>query len=348
MPGPSSPTSPSITSDNPRSEDPAAIIEDMLAGIEDRESVIVEQDRDAAIGLAIREAGPGDTVVIAGKGHEQGQEFENGRKIPFDDREVARAPPARTGREAGVIELPAERWRPSMGAEIVSRGPEGFPRKAEIDSRADRGRRTLLRADRRPERRWRACCRGPRGGSLGCGGYPFAGGQSSLIRVAFVFASEDPLLSLQMLARAWRRELGATVIGITGSVGKTSVKDITRALLPGQVHASAENFNTEIGLPLTILEAPAGTETLVLEMAMRGAGQIAELAVIAEPDIGVITNVGPVHVELLGSIEAVAAAKAELISGLKPGGALIVPVEAGHLEPHLDERAGPDQVRSGW
>jgi len=79
-----------ITSDNPRSEDPALIIEDVLAGIEDRESVLVEQDRDVAIGLAIREAGPGDTVVIAGKGHEQGQEFENGRKIPFDDRDVAR------------------------------------------------------------------------------------------------------------------------------------------------------------------------------------------------------------------------------------------------------------------
>lgn len=79
-----------ITSDNPRSEDPAAIIEDVLAGIRDRESVLVEQDRDLAIGMAIREAGPGDTVVIAGKGHEQGQEFENGRKIPFDDREVAR------------------------------------------------------------------------------------------------------------------------------------------------------------------------------------------------------------------------------------------------------------------
>ncbi|MBN8867231.1 MAG: UDP-N-acetylmuramoyl-L-alanyl-D-glutamate--2,6-diaminopimelate ligase [Solirubrobacterales bacterium] len=79
-----------ITSDNPRSEDPAAIIEDVLAGIEDRDAVLVEQDRDEAIRLAIEEAGPGDTVVIAGKGHEQGQEFENGRKIPFDDREVAR------------------------------------------------------------------------------------------------------------------------------------------------------------------------------------------------------------------------------------------------------------------
>lgn len=79
-----------ITSDNPRSEDPAAIIEDVLSGIDDRSAVLVEEDRDAAIRLAVGEARSGDTVVIAGKGHEQGQEFENGRKIPFDDRDVAR------------------------------------------------------------------------------------------------------------------------------------------------------------------------------------------------------------------------------------------------------------------
>lgn len=79
-----------VTSDNPRSEDPARIIEEILAGIEDREGVLVEQDRREAIGIALREAEGGDTVLIAGKGHEQGQEFEQGRKIPFDDREVAR------------------------------------------------------------------------------------------------------------------------------------------------------------------------------------------------------------------------------------------------------------------
>jgi len=125
------------------------------------------------------------------------------------------------------------------------------------------------------------------------------------------------------------------VVGVTGSVGKTSVKDIARALLPGRVHANRENLNTEIGLPLTILEAPDDTETLVLEMAMRGAGQIAELAVIAEPEVAVITNVGPVHVELLGSVAAIAAAKAEILADLPPGGTAVAPVDAGELEPHL-------------
>jgi UDP-N-acetylmuramoyl-tripeptide--D-alanyl-D-alanine ligase len=152
---------------------------------------------------------------------------------------------------------------------------------------------------------------------------------------AWIFAADDPLAELQSLARGNRRALGAQVLGVTGSVGKTSVKDIVRALLPGRVHANAQNFNTEIGLPLTILEAPDDTERLVLEMAMRGPGQIAELAAIAEPDAAIITNVGPVHVELLGSVEAIAAAKAELIDYLPADGTVVAPVDAGELEPHL-------------
>ncbi len=243
-----------------------------------------------------------------------------------------------------MIELTTEQMAAAMGAEVVSRGSGGVPVRAEIDSRNIDGGELFFgltsgatdggehAAGALEAGAWGAVVAPERAGELADSG-------------SFVFTVEDPLLALQMLARAWRRELDATVIGITGSVGKTSVKDITRALLPGQVHASAENFNTEIGLPLTVLEAPAGTETLVLEMAMRGEGQIAELATIAEPDIGVITNVGPVHVELLGSIEAVAAAKAELIRGLKPDGVMIVPFEAGHLEPHVE--GVPGLVRFG-
>lgn len=167
-------------------------------------------------------------------------------------------------------------------------------------------------------------------------------GSRELGRDAVVVAVPDPLVALQSLARAWRRELGAKVIGITGSTGKTSTKDILRAVLDPHVRAysSRENFNTEIGLPLSILEADPDTEALVLEMAMRGEGQIAELAAIAEPDVGVIVNVGPVHLELLGTVERVAAAKAELIRDLPAGAACVVPhgeqLLAEHLRDDLD------------
>ena len=152
-----------------------------------------------------------------------------------------------------------------------------------------------------------------------------------------LMAAADPLRALQRLATAWRRELNAQVIGITGSTGKTSTKDLLLALLAPhrRTVASRANFNTEIGLPLEILAAPGGTEVLVLEMGMRGAGQIAELAEIAEPDVAVIVSIGPVHLELLGTVEAIAGAKAELIAALAPGAVAIVPVGERLLEPHL-------------
>jgi UDP-N-acetylmuramoyl-tripeptide--D-alanyl-D-alanine ligase len=151
-----------------------------------------------------------------------------------------------------------------------------------------------------------------------------------------VLSADDPLAALQRLARAWRRELGAQVIAITGSVGKTSTKDLTAALIGPHraMVASRANFNTEIGLPLEVLAAPAGTEVLVLELAMRGAGQIAELTEICEPDVGVITNIGPVHLEILGSIEAIAAAKAELVAGLRGDATAVLPYDEPLLDPH--------------
>jgi UDP-N-acetylmuramoyl-tripeptide--D-alanyl-D-alanine ligase len=152
-----------------------------------------------------------------------------------------------------------------------------------------------------------------------------------------VIVSDTPVPALGALARGWRQDLAAFVIGVTGSVGKTSTKDLIAAMISPHrsIAASRENYNTEIGLPLEILAAPFGTEVLVLEMAMRGFGQIRELAAIAEPDVGVITNIGPVHLEQMGSLEGVASAKAELIDGLQAGGTAVIPSDEPLLEPFL-------------
>ncbi|MEJ7825126.1 MAG: UDP-N-acetylmuramoyl-tripeptide--D-alanyl-D-alanine ligase [Solirubrobacteraceae bacterium] len=173
----------------------------------------------------------------------------------------------------------------------------------------------------------------------GAWGVLVAPGHAAGLPPGVVLAAGDPLAAMHALARAWRRELGAQVVGITGSTGKTSTKDLLAAMLRQdlRVVASRENHNTEIGLPLAILGAPPGTQALVLEMAMRGGGQIAELAAIAEPDVGVIVNVGPVHLELLGTLEAVAAAKAELLAGLRPGATAVLPAGEPLLDAHRRE-----------
>lgn len=154
---------------------------------------------------------------------------------------------------------------------------------------------------------------------------------------AHVFAVEDPVAALGALANRWRHALGCKVIGVTGSTGKTSTKDILSALLGKSMNvvATPANRNTEIGMPLTILSAPRGTQALVLEMAMRGAGQIDELARIADPDVGCIVNIGPVHLEQLGSVEAVAAAKSELIAALGEHATAVMPADEPLLDPHV-------------
>jgi UDP-N-acetylmuramoyl-tripeptide--D-alanyl-D-alanine ligase len=159
-------------------------------------------------------------------------------------------------------------------------------------------------------------------------------------REGALLVREDPLTGLQDLARAWRAQLaanGCRVIAITGSTGKTSTKDILAALLATQLltAASPQNLNTEIGLPLAILAAGADTQALVLELAMRGPGQIAQLTEIAAPDVGVIVNIGPVHLQLLGSLEAIAAAKAELIAGVSGEATIVLPASEPLLRAHL-------------
>lgn len=133
---------------------------------------------------------------------------------------------------------------------------------------------------------------------------------------------DDPLLAMQNLARSYREELGVTIIGITGSNGKTTTKDMIAQVLSGtyKVQKTAGNYNSQQGLPLTLLSLEESTEIMVLEMGMSALGQIEKLSYIAKPDIAVITNIGESHLEELGSRENIATAKFEITKGLKPNG----------------------------
>jgi UDP-N-acetylmuramoyl-tripeptide--D-alanyl-D-alanine ligase len=147
---------------------------------------------------------------------------------------------------------------------------------------------------------------------------------------------EDAPAALAVIAKAVRDRSKARVVAITGSTGKTSTKDILFALCAPHARTIANegNYNTEIGVPLTLCRIEDDTEICITELAMRGPGQIAWLASFVQPDIGVITNIGPAHLEFLGTLENIARAKAELLDALPAGGIAVVPDEP-LLEPYL-------------
>ncbi|ASK63584.1 UDP-N-acetylmuramoylalanyl-D-glutamate--2,6-diaminopimelate ligase [Virgibacillus phasianinus] len=141
-----------------------------------------------------------------------------------------------------------------------------------------------------------------------------------------VFFVDDTLRALQGLAAAYRKEIDPVVIGITGSNGKTTTKDLIASVMKSsyKTHATNGNFNNEIGLPLTVLAMDRKTEVLVLEMGMSNFGEIERLSKIALPDYAVITNIGESHIEYLGSREGIAKAKSEIVTGMTGNGYLLI------------------------
>ena len=159
----------------------------------------------------------------------------------------------------------------------------------------------------------------------------------------------DTLKALQCLARAYRRKLACRVIAVTGSVGKTSTREMLYFALSKakRTHATKQNLNNEIGLPLTILSAPRDTEILILEMGMRMRGEIEVLSRIAEPDIALITNVGVSHIERLGSREEIRDAKLEICSGLRDDGVLLYSGNDEYLAPYFRKTRNNRPYRIG-
>ena len=147
---------------------------------------------------------------------------------------------------------------------------------------------------------------------------------------------DDTFAALQALGRASRERVNATVIGVTGSVGKTSTKEALYAALdrnrPGKVHRSVKSYNNHTGVPLSLARMPRDAEYAVLEMGMNNAGEIRALTAQVRPNVTVITAIAPAHIENLGSEEAIADAKAEIFEGLEPDGIAIIPNDTPHRD----------------
>ena len=150
---------------------------------------------------------------------------------------------------------------------------------------------------------------------------------------------DDTLQAYQQLALLHRRALGQPVVAVTGSAGKTTTRELIRAALAplGPVHCSEGNNNNDIGVPLTVLSADTHHRALVIEMGMRGPGEIERLSRCTEPDVAVITNIGTAHIGRLGSREAIAAAKCEITAALKADGVVVIPAGDALLETALSK-----------
>ncbi len=168
------------------------------------------------------------------------------------------------------------------------------------------------------------------------GGRDFVGAARD--RGAATLIPHDEFEAMAALGQALRGRSRARFVGVTGSTGKTSTKDILAALCAAAAPTvwTEGSYNAELGVPLTLGRLEPETEICIVEMGMRGFGQIAALCEIVRPHVGIISAVGPVHLELVGSVDGVARSKAELVTALPPDGIAVVPVSA-ELEPHLRE-----------
>ncbi len=331
-----------LTSDNPRTEDPRKILaqaatgvrdagkserslEEMFADNNEKNGFIVIPDRALAIRQACALAAPGDIVLIAGKGHEQYQILGR-KKIFFDDRiqaqnglaawtirHLVRATGGRcvhgTNQPThmlGAVSTDTRTLQP--GDVFLALKGDNFDGHTFIDQAVAAGAGALIIADE----------------------VEIKGSTPPVIRV------DDTLKALGDLAGYRRRLFGnmVRVIGLTGSSGKTTVKEMLAAIC-SRFYATEEpsadavlktkgNFNNLIGLPLTLLGLDAEHRIAILEMGMNQPGEIARLTAIADPDIGCINNIQEAHLQGLGTIEGVAAAKGELCRGMAKDGVLVV------------------------
>jgi len=284
-----------VTTDNPRTEPPEAIIEQIVAGMPDRPEIRV--DRADAILESIWTADERDVVLLAGKGHETYQEVHHVRS-PFDDREWARF--ALTWRQGTELSTDTRSLPP--GALFLALEGERFDGHDYLDAAARGGARAAVVAH----------------------AVPGAGLPQIVLG--------DTRLALQRAATAWRRQFRVPVIAVTGSNGKTTTKEMIASILAAwhgedSRLATRGNFNNDIGLPLTVLRLRPAHRAAVLELGMNHPGEIPVLAAIAQPTVALVNNAQREHQEFMNTIEAVARENGAVLQALPADGVAVFPID---------------------
>ncbi|WP_079416891.1 bifunctional UDP-N-acetylmuramoyl-L-alanyl-D-glutamate--2,6-diaminopimelate ligase MurE/UDP-N-acetylmuramoyl-tripeptide--D-alanyl-D-alanine ligase MurF [Thiomonas intermedia] len=314
-----------LTSDNPRSEAPEAILQDLLAGVthEVATPFSTVEDRALAIAQTLAHAAVDDVVLIAGKGHENTQEIA-GHKQAFSDAFHARM--ALAARGAGLCTLGEARDWIGPGAQLI--GEAGVaPVAVETDSRrlTPGALFVALRGERFDAHEFLPQAR--------------AAGASALLAERGIAAAglpgievADSLRAFGLLARGWRRQQTLPLIAVTGSNGKTTVTQMLASILAAwhgddRRLATRGNFNNDVGVPLTLLRLRPQHQAAVVELGMNHPGEIAWLARLAEPTVAVVNNAQREHQEFMQSVEAVARENGAVLAALPQDGVAVFPAD---------------------
>lgn len=312
-----------VTDDNPRTEDATLIRQQIIKGMDKKSCEIIEiADRRTAIAKAVSLINAGDTVLVAGKGHENGQKIQD-QTLPFKDARVIKQE-INSLHKSLIMSEKKLLWTQSTicaitggsvikpfnitGISIDSRSVE--PGDLFIPLKAKRDGHFFIKSAANAGASASLVVRKPRNIPRG---FP----------IVYV---KNTLRALEALGKAARNRLQGTVVAITGTCGKTTVKQILSDILKhqGVTHSSAKSLNNHLGVPLSLARMPADTEYGIFEIGMNHAGEITPLTKMVRPHIAVITTVGEGHYEAFNSVEDIARAKAEIIEGVCDDGTVIL------------------------
>ncbi len=328
-----------LTSDNPRSESPAFILSQILAGVPGRDEVDVIEDRRAAIAHALSQADARDVVLLAGKGHEATQEVA-GLKTPFSDIDEAAA--ALSRRAATDVSAASNTMMMTLGlAHALLPGSTLHGSPDTPIARVHTDTRTLQAGD---------CFVALRGERFDAHDFlPQASGSGAVAVIAQRGVAEsglpgltvsDTRAALSMLAAGWRARFDIPLVGVTGSNGKTTVTQMVASILRAWMAlehdesaalATQGNFNNDIGVPLTLLRLREGQHRCaVVELGMNHPGEIAQLAAIAAPTVGLVNNAQREHQEFMHTVEAVARENGAVLQSLSRNGVAVFPSDDEH------------------